>query len=290
MLFIVGGQIREVHFPRILEDEQWNRMAELSGLPPEARSEIDDYIGYYRELRPDAQTEYGRLWKKLDGARKKEIASLKTLHAIILNPNFFPALAMGLDGQEKIPAGEVAVIRKRLEGFCKEKQSLVDWYNKAVTRLHHGERGRHRSSLFTLVLLLNSLLMKYTGKRISRAKRRKGKQDAYEYVWEVCRIANPDLELNPNKGRNTVDGVIRQVVTQVLGNEDSIGIQSWAELIPHWKEEDEWSLEDPKWGIRVDYKKQGETTSCFIDARHVPLSALPIIFPLPPFIPDRERS
>ena len=59
MLFIVGGRFREVHFqtPKIFDDE-WDKIVQLSGLPPDsrsARSELQDYVGLYRELRFDAQ-------------------------------------------------------------------------------------------------------------------------------------------------------------------------------------------------------------------------------------------
>jgi hypothetical protein len=136
MLFIVGGEIREVHFPPVIKDEQWSKIAELSGLPPEARPELDDYIGFYRELRLDAQAKYGPLWKEVRRARAMEVKSRETLKALISNENIFFALAIGLDGQEKIPAREVAIIRRWLTDSLEEKTKVLGWYDKALTRLH----------------------------------------------------------------------------------------------------------------------------------------------------------
>jgi hypothetical protein len=280
MLFIVGGEIREVHFPPVIKDEQWSKIANLSGLPPEnreARYEIDDYIGYYQELQLDAQVKYGTVWNEVRRARDVEIKSRDTLDAMISNANFLSALAIGLDGQEKIPEGEVEVIREWLKGLCKEKNIFVDWYDKALRRLHHYEQTgpkTGRNSLLTLVWLLNGLLIKYTGKRISRAKR------TFECVWEVCQIANPVFVRNPCAGRKTVDEVVREVVMKVRANWYTCEVGSWEELMPNWKEPNELSIEDEKLGIKVKFDRLGDAFHWDISTSpRTPRNASPIFCP-----------
>jgi hypothetical protein len=67
MLFVVGGRLREVHFPKILENGDWNEIKILSGLRDVARSEICDSIGYCRELQLDSKKSMGNsgtmLWQ-----------------------------------------------------------------------------------------------------------------------------------------------------------------------------------------------------------------------------------
>jgi hypothetical protein len=289
VLFIVGGRFREVHFQsRKLSDEEWDKIAELSGLPPDSRSELQDYVGLHRELRFDAQRKYGSfLWKKLLEARNKEQQSLKCLEAMISNPNFFPAIAIGLEDQIKIFDEELDVIRTWLKQCSEQKRKLVKWYDKAVTRLRHRHRGPTTSSLFNLVRLLNSLLKKHTGRRISRAKRRNGKRNDFDYVWEVCRIAEPDLEKDPNRGRKQVDEIVRRVATEDRANEDSFEIEGWGELIPDWRPANDISLENSELGITVEFHKEGDSAyGSITTSSRTPPEALPIIFLTPPFGPE----
>jgi hypothetical protein len=286
MLFIVGGRFQEIHFqyPKI-SDEEWNKIVELSGLPPEARSELQDYIGFYRKLHRDAHTEYRNLWKKLVDARNKEEMSLKRLEALISNPKFFDALAIGLEDQTNIFDEELGCIRDWLKQCCEQKKQLVDWYEKALPRLHRRQRGPRTSSLFNLIRLLNRLLKKYTGERITLATLPKGKRNPFNYVWEVCQIAEPKLDRE--QGMKKVAEIVRRVVTEDLGSEDSFEIEGWEELIPHWKRMSDLSLYDDRLGVTVEFHEQGDSLRSYIaTSSRTPPEVLPIFFMTPPFAPE----
>ncbi len=122
MLFVVGGKIQEVHYEPVISDDQWTTISELSGPPADARIQLDDCIAYCRELRQDAKEQCGEAWEyALSKVRDAEAKCKKMLENVISNSkgnrkistkaDFFDALAMGLDGQEKIPPREIQVIR-----------------------------------------------------------------------------------------------------------------------------------------------------------------------------------
>jgi hypothetical protein len=139
-----------------------------------------------------------------------------------------------------------------------------------------------------LVQLLNGLLKKYTGKRISRAKGFTGNQNAFDYVLEVCRIANPDLK--QKRGLTTVQEAVKEVVKEDRANEDSHGFDGWEELIPHWKPANKLSIQNRKFGIRAEFHKPGGSFYWSITTSpRTPRSAVPIFLPIQPFVPDKER-
>jgi hypothetical protein len=290
MLFLTGGRFREVHFqePKITET-QWNRIAELSGLPQDARPEIQDCIGLYRQLRRDAEHEYPRLSKMLSATRDRENKALENLRRIVANRNFLPTLAMGLDGQDEIPEKELGSIRDWLEQTCEEKQKLVDWYKSALERLHHRKRGPKggRSSLFSRVYLLNAALDTYTGAKLSRSKRRTDGRNYFDYVLEVCRIAEPSLRHRSGHGVSSVEEVVKQVVKDYRADEDSFEIPSWEALIPNWKPATHFVAEEPKLGIRLEFHKEGTSSHwSFSSSGQTPKNKIRIMFPIiEPFVP-----
>jgi hypothetical protein len=173
MHFIIGGELREVHFPQAIKDEEWTELLKLLTLPPNARSELDEYIGFCRELRDDATRLFGDRWFNiLSAVLKPEQDSKKTLDDMIAQPEFFDALAMGLDGQQNIPAKELQSIRDWLKRVSTEKQRLVEWYKEALQRLHHVRTGQQtgRSALVVLVQALNRWLIDYTGSPIQQGQ------------------------------------------------------------------------------------------------------------------------
>jgi hypothetical protein len=155
MLFIDQEGIRQPQLtsPK-LDDPTWEKIRGFSGLPDEARSEVNDYIRHYREeLRLDAaHSEYatGGWWKNLAAANELELRSLEMLQKITANPNFLPALAIGLDGQDIIPAKELDRIRRWLDRIEKEKEKLAVFYENALKRLHHDERSGGWQSLLAI--------------------------------------------------------------------------------------------------------------------------------------------
>jgi hypothetical protein len=150
MRFIVGERVQEVRYPSVIQDEQWKKLSTLSGLPNEARRLLDEHIGYYRELKLDAHKKYGECWyDALCEARDAETKAIQELEALLSKENFFDALATGLDGQQRVFPKETEVIRDWLMQSLKEKKKLLEWYGKAMTRVHYyGRTGITDKSLF----------------------------------------------------------------------------------------------------------------------------------------------
>jgi hypothetical protein len=209
----------------VLTDEQWKHVAYRSKLPLEARYNIDNIIGLYRQQVADAETKYPDIWKKLEVAKQSAAEALDRLEAVLSDPNAFAAIAMGIDGRREVPPQKLAAFRSWLEQQRKELQALVSGYDNAMERVHNRKRGPRtgRDSLLTLVALLNQLHEAYTGKKISRSGNRTN--TSIEFVWDVCQIANSNLK------RPTVDDAVKQVITDE-GEGDFGGIIGSVELIP----------------------------------------------------------
>jgi hypothetical protein len=244
MLFVIGGKLREVHFPQVIKDEEWTELEKLLTLPPNARSKLDEYIGFCRELRDDATRVFGDRWfNKLSAAIKAEENSKKALDAMIAEPAFFDALAMGLDGQQKIPASELQSVRESLKRASTEKQRLVKWYNDAPERVHHARTGQKtgRTALVVLVQALNRFLIQNTGRPISTGTT----GNLMEFVVRACVIAFPHLldrdrkETIVRKPYDRAELRVRKAIEQVLkdhlANEQSEQISDWQHLVPDWK-------------------------------------------------------
>jgi hypothetical protein len=294
MLFLLGGRLREVHFqnPKIT-DELWSEITKVSGLPQEARAEVQDCIGLYRQLRRDAERENRGLWKKLAATRDNEKKTLKSLTALVADPNFLPALSMGLDGQDEIPKKELESIRQWLGQKCDEKQKLVDWYERSIDRLHHRQRGpkKGRDSLFSLVYLLNSILDTYTGVKLSRSKAKNGGRNSFDYALKVCQIAEPNLAHRTDRGLPQVEEVAKQVIKEYRSHEDSFEISSWEELMPKWRPATNLVLESQKFGIRIEFRKKEKSShwSFITFGQKQQRKPVRIIFPsVQPFVPEES--
>jgi hypothetical protein len=253
VLFVVGNRLRQIRFDsERLSPEQWARIADLTGFPDKAKAELEDYIGFYRSLRNDGRQHYGNVAKRIKAVRGWEAVALKGLTNLMSSREFFPALAMGIEHQVQIFDGELELIREWLKHACEEKKKLLDWYDKALTRL--GRSKRVPSSLFNLVRLLNGLFQKHTNQRISS-----GKNDpAFTYVLEVCRIAEPKLLKKKDKGVNTVHEVTKRVVTEIIEGEVlfAFDIEGWGHLIPYWIPTTKVCVRDSRGIVEVEFDEE----------------------------------
>jgi len=294
MLFVIGGRLRRINHPACVTDQQWNEIVTLSGLPQEARAAIDDYIGLYRDLRRDAQGEYPALWKQAVDVMEEEIKSKEKLCALRDDPNFFSALRMGIDGQDKIPETELTVMLLWLDSILKEKNELMKWLDNALDRLHHvretndaeqssqaprhrGKRKPSRDSLMILVRLLSILLHRYTGKKLSRGTKRESEKPSL-YVRKICQIANPQLR------DGTINQAIKETVTELAAHESSAGIGTWEKLMPGWKPATH--FRDSLLGVEVEFDNTRGTFQWSMKiGGKTPRNELPISHPFEPFAP-----
>ena len=288
MLFLIGGELREVHFPQVIKDEEWTELEKLLTLPLNARSTLDEYIGFCRELRDDATGVFGDHWfNKLSAAIEAEEGSKKALDAMIEEPAFFDALAMGLDGQHKIPATELQLIREYLKRASAEKQRLVNWCKNALEQLNHERTGQKtgRTALVVLVQALNRCLIHYTGRPVTT-----GAGNLMEFVVSVCTIAFPRL-LDPDRketivrkpydrAEQRVRKVIEEVLKDHLANEQSHEISDWQHLVPDWKPATRLVLEAK--GVHIYFCNDGNR----VEWRVENTQALSLINPIVPFVSD----
>jgi hypothetical protein len=253
VLFVVGNRLRQIRFDsEKLSPEQWDTIAGLTRFPEKAKAELEDYIGFYRSLRNDARQQYGSVSKRIKKVRHWEQEALRGLTNLMSSREFFPAIAMGIEHQVLIFDEELALIREWLKHTCEEKKKLLDWYDKALKRL--GRSKRVPSSLFNLVRLLNGLFYKYTHQRISTGKT----DDAFKYVLEVCRIAEPKLREKEDKGINTVHEVTKRVVTEVIEGEVAFAfdIEGWGHLIPYWRPTTKICIHDSRGTVEAEFDEE----------------------------------
>lgn len=300
MLFVIGGELREVDCTGdiTIDDEQWASIEKLSGLPPKARHELNDYIGYCKELRNDSTDEFGnRFWfDKLTALIKEENKSKKRLDNMINSGGFFEALQTGLDGQERIPTTELHLIRAWIINLSADKQNLLDWYNNARQRVHHWRTGERtgRTAHIVLVQLINGCLLRHTHKRISTAG------NTLEFVTKVCVIAFPYL-LEPNRQEKKlrigavnkikfdraverVKNLVEEVVNEHLGKDESRKISDWQHLVPGWKPADHLNIEDKR--VQLRFCKDGNAMAWHIKGPQ----AIELIVPDEPFVSEKVAA
>lgn len=300
MLFLIGGELRERHFPTLLTDDDWSELEKLSGLPPKARHELDDYIGFCRELRADATTKFGDFWfNKLAALIKAEKESKKQLDGMIKSGEFFRALAMGLDGQEQIPAKELQLIRDWIERASEEKVRLLDWYNEARQRVHHYSTGEKtgRTALIEFVKCLNKCLLRHTKQPVTT-----GNRNLLGFVVKVCVIAFPDLirfvrkerkvrmgstqKIRYDRAERRVRKAIEQVTKQHYSRSWDEEITDWQHLVPGWKPVGHLDIEAK--GVQMRFRKDGEATEWRIN-QQTP-DPIEVIYPGQPFASDEVAA
>jgi hypothetical protein len=218
-MIIMDSDTPELQFPTVLTHEEWSRIAHITNLPDEARTEwvrahINDFIGYYRHSQSNAKTQK-TVCKKLQQAKLLE-ENFKSLDDLLSDQEAFPAIATGLDGQMKVAPRMLAKARSHLQKLHqqlnKDKQPASHFFDKALERVHRTKHGRRtgRDSLDMLVRLLNELIKACTGKRIVQSKKnvKEGRFHSTNFVLEVCRIANDKVP------ESTVLNAIKRVVTE----------------------------------------------------------------------------
>jgi len=264
MLSLIGGELRFSTYPPVLTDPQWNRIAELSGLPDEARVEIDDSIGYFRELKADAVQTFGDKWYnallKAKELQEKSIASLRQLAS---DQRFSEALAMGLEGQERVPDPEIKEISEWLRTKLVEAQKLSDWYDQAMTRVHYfAQTGPKtgRNALLALVRGLDDILERHTGSHISTSKQRDGKKNSFEYIAYVCAIADTKSGTkDKDQQMKTIKKAMEPIISENIdGFFQKNHAEGWGHLMPEWEEAKSFSLKDDQLGIELLYEADEE--------------------------------
>jgi hypothetical protein len=236
-MIIIGRDTPELQFPTVLEYEEWSRIAQATNLPDDARTEevrahINDFIGFYHQSQSTAKSQKTAC-KKLQDTKNVLPKCCESLHDLLSDLEIFAAIAIGFDGQMKIPPELLSKVQSHLQKVYQTlyKDSTVtlhvlDKALKRVRRTKHGPRTG-RDSLDLLVRLLNSLLKQYIRQRIVRSGNhvKEGHFHSTTFVWEICHIANDKIP------KATVINAIKRVVTEDR-NEQEWGIDTSDQLLP----------------------------------------------------------
>ena len=174
-----------------LTDEQWAEILRYSGLPSEARSEIERVIGEYRHFRANtaARPTPHQMRAYFKGLRNDILAVRNKLKMI----NIFDATFIGFEGL----GGPTRRPGVRFEGrdLCENAihalDSLARWCQGAGDEIFVPPRGsaREARSIHWLISALDSTREGFTGNKISRS--RKKSDTSREYITSACQIADP---------------------------------------------------------------------------------------------------
>jgi hypothetical protein len=176
-----------------LTDEQWAEIFRYSGLPSEARSEIERVIGEYRHFRANnARRPTPHHMRTYFKGLRNDILALRNQLKMI---NIFDATFIGFER----PGGPTRRPGVRFEGrdLCENAihalGSLARWCQGAGDEIFVPPRGsaREARSIHWLISALDSTREEYTGNKISRS--RKWPDTSREYITSACQIADPTI-------------------------------------------------------------------------------------------------
>jgi hypothetical protein len=168
-------------FPRLLlNEEQWNKIASLSGVPKGdrcARSEIETALGKFRQSQsgdltatPPFEISEGLKFLADDARRLCEGLS---------------RLLDGLSIEQNTQVNEDRQLSQALVLL----RGLPKCFQVAGNRLQHQKPGPKADNMYWLVAQLDAIREQAIGKKIARSTKRT--DTSREYIAYVCRIADP---------------------------------------------------------------------------------------------------
>lgn len=191
-----------------LTDEQWAEILRYSGLPSEARSEIERVIGEYRHFRADnAARPTAHQMRAYFERLHNDILALRDKLKMI---SIFDATFIGFEG----PGGPTRRPEVPFEGrdlrdnAIHALDSLARWCQVAGLEIFVPPRGsaREARSIHWLISALDSTREEFTGNKISRSRKRS--DTSREYITSACQIADPMI--SPGSIENAMKKRIRE--------------------------------------------------------------------------------
>jgi hypothetical protein len=207
---ILAGVDQNRPFPRFpLTDEQWKKVAELSGIPegasgvPEgaddARHDIETRIGIFRESQASDldRVTPAEIRKQLEALAKLAHDLYSGFSKLVDEPDAYTALTGKPD--ERRRSSQVLDARRLRQVL--DVLSYLDWLlSAALGRVEGGKRGPNAQNVYWLVGNLDGIREHFTGKKITRSYKDDGSKN---YITYVCRIADPDI------GDGTIDKAMK---------------------------------------------------------------------------------
>jgi hypothetical protein len=183
---------------------QWTEIVECSGLPPDARPQIEKLIRTYRDLKalhaPYHSSE--KIRDQLNKANKCALALRTELHKLYKNNRALSALAAATDQNNALAGLFKPTARLRLEKASLNINDLMWWFRSAHKQVGRSKPGPHTRDAYSLVASLDQIIEKFKGNRISRSY----KSTSKNYVTKIVKIADPKI------GRGTIDAAMRACI------------------------------------------------------------------------------
>lgn len=180
----------------VLSDDQWKEIATITGMPSDARREIENAISMYRRFVVDgsARVPSAETRREFMSVREDTLALRVRLVRLIGNPDAHFALTVAKQPEENRPVTAPRTSRldghRRLESAIAELQHLADWIAVASPRLEPTKRGPDTRDVYWLVEALDLSREKFTGSKITRSYKDAASK---AYIAAVCRIADSDI-------------------------------------------------------------------------------------------------
>jgi hypothetical protein len=216
-----GRSERMVDFPhdvpkpkrRILSGPEWKKIAEPSGLPPEARDDVERAINWYRILRGTNENRTKNR-DKVDDVSDKLAAALRALQRMQNDQDVFWAIVIGDAQRPLLTSPQRQAWQHRLNGLADELERGLEWWRKSRDRLAGVKRGRRNLSddLYYLIRQLSFITVEYTGQMTSLSKkdRENSKLNHLKFLVLTCKAAD----------KNIKESLIRDVASGLVIDED----------------------------------------------------------------------
>jgi len=174
-----------------LSDEQWAKIAEISGIPSNtarAREELEAVICHYRDFvnADNARESPARLDKLFEEMETETRVFAKRLDCW----NYFENYELISELPEELQELDDWMRIRFISNVVEDLRKIAQAAGKASARLkqRHLKRGPQTGRLYWLVAELGRVREKFTDHKITRSY----KDDRSKaYITEVCRIANP---------------------------------------------------------------------------------------------------
>jgi hypothetical protein len=194
---------------RILSEREWKPIAETSGLPDEARDEVERAIYWYRILRKTNENRT-KTRDKVDDVSHKLLAALKALQRMKNDQDVFWAIVIGDAKRKPLNSHEREAWQHRLDGLAHELERGLDWWRKSKSRVEGVTQGRKNLSddLYYLIRQLSFITNEHTGKMTSLSKtdRENSRLNHLKFLVFTCKAAN----------RNIKESLIKDVARLVI--------------------------------------------------------------------------
>jgi hypothetical protein len=172
-------------------NERWALISSSSGLPDEARAEVERAIDLYRVSAIDVTP--AQLREELINLKNKVSILRQELEEFSSTPHGAVALALGLRVNQE-PEGllDPALARSKAARVVVELRLLADWLTLAARSIKGGQRGARQASIRIkfLVLFLDDILFRFRNRRISRSSKR---NSPVHYIRAACAAADPSI-------------------------------------------------------------------------------------------------